>query len=257
MTVEALSHIPAQVQTPHRFLVMWQDPQSRAYHRVGTLTRDAAGYHFAYASGATVLEGFAGFAAFPDFRGDYRSAELFPMFANRVMTPRRDSYDSYIQALGLPGPHPEPFEVLARTLGTRATDVVQLLPVPRVHEHGIVSFYFLVHGSRHLDPDGHRLAQLRPGDALYLAREPDNPVSPVAVLVGAGPEPTRETTLGWVPDVLAPLVQRLGEHGAPLLVRAEHINLPTGSPLPDHMRLLARVDAATPPGFDPEAALPG
>ncbi|MDH4116918.1 MAG: hypothetical protein OEW30_05940 [Acidimicrobiia bacterium] len=35
------------------------------------------------------------------------------------------------------------------TLGTRATDLVQLFPVPTNDAQGLLSFYFLVHGSRH------------------------------------------------------------------------------------------------------------
>jgi hypothetical protein len=255
MTVDALSTRPARVATPNRFLVLWQSPSDRSYHRVGTLERDTEGYTFHYLPGAQGTSGFEAFAGFPDPDVEYRSEELFPMFANRVMTPRRDNYDAYVQSLGLSDARPEPFEVLARTLGTRATDLVQLLPVPTIDAQGLLSFYFLVHGSRHVDAEAERLGRLQPGDDLYLAPEDDNEVSPVAVLVDSQPQPTRDRALGYVPDVLAPLVRALLASGTTLRVVAEQVNLPTAGHVSDHMRLLARIDAIAPDGFDVDAAL--
>lgn len=255
MSVDALATRPPQVATPHRFLVLWQSPSDRSYHRVGTLERDAEGYSFQYLPGAQSSAGFERFAGFPDLDGEYRSEELFPMFANRVMTPRRDSYDAYVQSLGLRDARPEPFEVLARTLGTRATDLVQLLPVPTVDPQGLLSFYFLVHGSRHVDADAERLGSVKSGDDLYLTPEEDNEVSPVAVLVDSQPQPTRDRALGYVPDVLAPLVRALLASGTPLSAVAEQVNLPAEGHVSDHMRLLARIDAIAPDGFHIDAAL--
>lgn len=255
MTVEMLAAAPARVATPDRFLVLWQSPTTGAYHRVGTLTRDAAGYRFSYSAAAEALVGFDGFVSFPDFHAEYRSAELFATFANRVMTPQRDSYQAYVRALGITEARPEPFEVLARTLGTRATDLVQLLPVPTVDE-GIVSFHFLVHGGRHVDPAGAHLARIHERDELFLAPEDGNPVSPVAVLVGDQPCPTRDRAVGYVPDVFGRLVRWLLDAQAPLRVIAERVNREADGDLPDHLRLLVRLDALLPLGFDVEDALP-
>lgn len=256
MTVNLLDAAPPQVATPDRFLVLWQAPEDRSYHRVGTLQRDENGYIFAYTANASTVSGFLGFASFPDFESEYRSPTPFPTFANRVMTPRRDNYEAYVRSLGLGQTRPEPFEVLARTLGTRATDLVQLMPVPVVDVHGLLSFYFLVHGSRHVDPDGARLARLRPGDRLFLAPDADNPVSGVAVLVGDAPQPVRESALGYVPDALATLVHRLLAMGTEHRATAEQVNQPASSHVPDHMRLLVRFDAVVPDGFDVDSALP-
>jgi hypothetical protein len=96
---------------------------------------------------------------------------------------------------------------------------------------------------------------LQPGDDLYLAPEDDNEVSPVAVLVDSQPQPTRDRALGYVPDVLAPLVRALLASGTTLRVVAEQVNLPTAGHVSAHMRLLARIDAIAPDGFDVDAAL--
>ena len=256
MTADLLASAPDRIATPHVFLVLWQSPLDRGYRRVGTLTRDSDGYRFSYTPAASRIEGFSGFASFPDFGADYRSQELFATFANRVMTPRRDSYDAYVQALGLHDARPEPFEVLARTLGTRATDLVQLLPAPTIDEHGLFSIYFLVHGSRHVDPASSRLARLHNGDPLYLAPEEDNPVSPVAVLVDSEPDPTPARAIGYVPDVLGELVRALLTSGAPVRAVAEQVNNAPHGQIPDHMRLLVRLDAVPTEGFDLDATLP-
>ncbi len=254
MTEATLVSTSVPVGAPDRFLVLWQEPAGRSYHRVGTLERGAAGYMFTYEPAARDVSGFTPFAEFPDWDIEYRSDALFATFANRVMTPRREGYDRYVHSLGLASALPEPFEVLARTLGTRATDHVQLLPVPRANEAGILSLYFLVHGARHVDPDAARLSSVRVGDPLHLAAEPDNPQSPLAVLVGSEPMPSRDVALGYVPQALAGLVLGLMANQS-VQVSAAHVNLPADGQIPDHMRLLARLDAVVPDGFDAEALL--
>ena len=180
---------PVSVDAPDRFLVLWQDPVARRHHRVGILARVDCAYEFAYEPSAPTISGFTPFAEFPDWDVDYRSDALFVTFANRVMTSRREGYDRYLLSLGFTSTSPEPFEVLARTLGARATDHVQLVPLPRANEAGVLSLLFLVHGVRYVDPDATRLASVRIGDALHLAAELVNPRSPLAVLVGSAPAP--------------------------------------------------------------------
>ena len=254
MTQVAAASIHSEILTPDRFLVLWQHPETRQYRRVGVLERRDSGYTFRYEPGAQTLEGFAGFAEFTDWDVTYRSERLFPTFANRVMTPRREGYERYIESLGVPGPRPEPFEVLAVTLGARATDHVQLLPLPRRNDNGVLSMQFLVHGARHVDPDATLLARVQAGDTLYLAPEAGNAYSPLAVLVGPAARPTRDSALGYVPEVLAGLVRRLMD-AYPVVVTAAHVNRPADEPVLDHMRLLVRLDALVPTTFDPDPLL--
>jgi hypothetical protein len=58
---------------------------------------------------------------FPELDREYRSNEIFPIFANRVMSPRRSDFGSFLERLDL-GPDATPFEILARSAGSRATD---------------------------------------------------------------------------------------------------------------------------------------
>ncbi len=253
MTATALEgHLP-DLAAPECFMVLWQDPQTRLHLRVGTLSRVGGEYAFHYER--TLPPGFPGFPSFPDVEQEYRSPHLFPLFANRVMTPRREGYAHYLHSLGLAGESADPFEVLARTLGARATDRVQVVPIPNLTPDGVVSFRFLVHGWRYVDPHAERLRHVRPGDRLELVPEPGNEVSERAVLVGPESTRSRDDALGYVPDALTPLIHELWRVNAVYRVTAEHVNLPGTSSVADRMRLLARLDALCPEGTEPTSVL--
>lgn len=240
---------------PREFLVLWQPTAAPGYRCVGTLRREPSEYVFTYSAEGRTNEVFPGFANFPDRSVDYRSPVLFPLFASRVMTPRRDGYEEYLVALGLHDMSPDPFVVLERTLGVTATDQIQVLPVPEVGEGGRLSFRFLVHGARHVDPLGERLARVSPGSALRLVQERDNPSSARAVLVGDSLPLTRESALGYVPDVLAGLVTTLLDTDSVVQVWAEHVNHVGSVDVPAQLRLLVRVEAVVPTHFDVRDAL--
>ncbi len=68
--------------------VAWQDPISRSWFPIGRLTFDGQRYQFLYIKGALDAQkqcGFSGVWALRDFYQVYESAELPPLFANRVM----------------------------------------------------------------------------------------------------------------------------------------------------------------------------
>jgi hypothetical protein len=233
-----------------RLVVAWQHPGTRAIEPVGFLSYDADGYRFTYIKNALSVEGFRPLMGFEDLRMEYRSAELFPLFAQRAMDARRPDFQRYVKSLGLAG-EPEPWEQIERSQGVRRGDTLQLLPEPTTVD-GELSCMFLVNGVRHvheetLYPQGRELcvtsdeveqalASLKPGDRLGLVPEPKNPKNPLALLV-LGPS---SVPVGWVPNLLVEDLQHLMGI-ADVTVTAEHINPPDAPP---HMRLLARLTAA-------------
>ncbi|MGB7964117.1 MAG: HIRAN domain-containing protein [Propionicimonas sp.] len=243
---------PVELSAVVGFLVLRQDPDTREYAVVGRLDREGDEYVFRYAPRVSEGPNASPLPGLPDRRQTYRSRALFATFSNRVMTPRRDSYQDYLGLLGLQGGEPEPFEVLARTWGTRTTDRIQVLPIPRVGPGGHLQTRFLVHGGAHVDPDGRALRRVRVGDQLQLRREPENPVDTSAVLVLRMGE---EDRLGYIPRPLAPFIHALWAANVEPVVIAEHINLPGARLVSNQMRLLARLEARAPDGFDVEAAL--
>lgn len=236
------------------FLVLRQDEDTRAYRWLGLLSRHDDEFHFRYTPEAASDAGLRTLPGFPDPTRQYESRHLFATFANRVMTPRRDSYQSFLDMLGLSGEDVDPFEVLARTWGTRTTDRIQVLPVPTVDEGGRLRVRFLVHGGRYVDPEAAVLGTVNAGDRLMLVREAENPEDPLAILVcsklsGSG------RRLGYVPAPLAPFVHALWDKGIDLQVTAERVNMPDAPLASNQMRLLARLEATVGQDFDVMAAL--
>lgn len=238
-----------------QLVVAWQHPEARRIDPVGLLTYDGSRYRFAYIHNALHVKDFRPLLGFADLYGSYQSERLFPLFAQRVMDPRRPDYQHYLQRLGLHQQEAGPLEQIARSQGRRQGDTIQLLPVPAVQQ-GELTFLFLVNGVRHIPDralilDGgemhvtreqveEALSRLRRGDDLGLACEPENPVNPLAVVVTASSVP-----VGWVPDLLAEDVSRLMDLAA-VTVNVEHVN---GPDAPWHLRLLARLRASGADGF--------
>lgn len=239
MPIGLVDQSEARVRADHRtrrLYVIWQDPDTRSFRHVGHLDVQPDGQHtFEYEPGADTIPGFDGFAAFPNFDHTYRSDQLFPFFANRVLSPRRPEYETYLTALDIRDDHLAPVELLARAGGTRATDTVHIVPEPRIDEAGRHVLLFLASGVRHIESERDRVSQLNAGDELTLRSDRDNRVNPKALLLdNATDEP-----VGWVPDYLVDQVRHYLERG-PVWVYVERAN---GLDVPAHLRLLCRLEA--------------
>jgi len=219
-----------------RLYVIWQEPDTRRFCHVGHLDVQADGEHtFEYEPEAADISGFDGFAAFPDFDRTYRSDQLFPFFSNRVLSPRRPEYQTYLSALDITDDDLAPVELLARAGGTRATDTVHIVPEPRVDEDGRHVLLFLASGVRHIASEQDRVSQLRIGDELALRHDADNEANPNAILL----DTATGQPVGWVPDYLVDQVHHYRSRG-PVRVFVERAN---GPDVPAHLRLLCRLEA--------------
>jgi hypothetical protein len=244
-------------EAPGRLVVAWQHPTERSIQPVGFLTKSDEVYTFGYIRNALTVPGFPGLLGFDDLYSTYESSELFPLFEQRAMDPRRPDFHRYVDRLGLEG-EPGPWEQIARSQGHREGDTIQLFPEPNV-DGDEVRCLFLVHGMRHVDKSPKiingveasatreqidaALERLEPGDELGIFPEPSNKKNPLAIVVTISPD--QLIPVGWVPDLLVEDLQRLlGQ--APVTVTAKHVN---GTEAPWHLRLLARLHAAPAPGF--------
>lgn len=205
-------------------LVTRRDPHTSAYEAVGELTYDDAAQTYAFTYRPGVVRGLPGLPLGETTVAPY----LFPLFGQRVVSPRRADRAASLDLLAL-DPMAEPFEVLARSGGRSATDTLELTPMP---EPGPFEVLFLVHGIRHLDDDERaRIDTLEPGQRLELTHEPTNPQDDKAVLV------TDEGhRLGYVPRPLLDYVHPAMGHRLDLTV--ERVNPPAAG---FHMRLLVRL----------------
>ncbi|MGH8926503.1 MAG: hypothetical protein ACRDWA_18045 [Acidimicrobiia bacterium] len=227
-----------------RLIVAWQDPSTRSYHRVGHLDVFAGPrFRFRYDTDAVAnLADFKPFTNFPEEPYDYESPDLFPFFNNRVMSQKRPEYSSHLRALAL-GEDASPIELLERSGGERATDTIQVFPLPTADESGVVRFIFPAHGVRHVDGAAERIEHLSPGDSLQFREDATNDYNPHALLVSSG-EP-----LGWVPDFLVPAVRRLTTEYGEYRITVEAAN---GPEVPFHFRLLCRLEVDNASDWDPD-----
>jgi hypothetical protein len=237
---EAHDRQSGRATVARRLWVTWQNPTTRALLLVGCLAQlEDGSWSFWYVRRARQVPEFRAFASFPDPDKVYRSDQLFPTFANRLMSPRRPDYASYLSALKL-DERATPFDILARS-SERATDTIRVFPEPTVDpETGATEAVFLAHGVRHIVGAEERIQLLGAGDRLELRADPTNPANPRALLMDA----SSGAPVGYVPDVLLDYVHTVRDyHGAEVWV--EQVNPP---PDPVTLRLLCRLAGRWPPG---------
>lgn len=205
-----------------RLLVSRQDPESGRYATVGILSFDGRRYGFEYCEAAErPLPGLP-------FGSVHVSEMLFPVFAERVIDPRRPEWNETLGYLGL-SMDAGPFKILEVSGGGRTGDTYELTPLPAP---GRVSVPFLVHGVRFLS-EGERakIDTLAVGQQLAVRPEEDNPAVSRALLV------THDgARLGYVPTPLLEYVHDIVAREHELTV--ERVN-PISAGL--RLRLLVRL----------------
>ena len=207
-------------------------------------------YRFAYTQGARTLSGFHPFPGMTDLDTVYRSKTLFPLLANRLLSPSRPEYEAWLTWSGFDPKHPpDPLAMLGVTEGIRQTDALEVFAQPVANAEGNYATRFFLHGLRHACPQAQeRLAALlRTGDALHVDLEDDNAYDAQAVAVLDDGE--QRLRLGYVPRYLARDVRALvASNGtASIDLRVARVN--HGAPL--QMRLLCSLQARWPRGFAP------
>lgn len=242
----------AAPDSQRRLFVAWRNPESRQILPVGLLVQrhdsEATAYSFAYLKRAETFDGFRPLPGLPDLHRRYDSTALFPVFANRLMPRSRADYPDYLTRLVL-DVDADPFEVLERSNGTRTTDRIEVFAEPRRTDDGLASSLFFVRGIRHLDGAPEAVERLSEGQTLTIVDDPANPVNGRALLL-AGDE---QEQIGWVPDYLVEHFHDLRDlNGADPAVTVEHINGPDVAP---HMRVLCRVTAPWPDGYQPFSSI--
>ncbi|GAA2349470.1 hypothetical protein GCM10009854_28840 [Saccharopolyspora halophila] len=237
MATEVLTQMQAlPVRSAGRLLLIWQNPETRAFVRVAALDHLVDGrYAFRYLEAARRGD-FQPLVEFPDFDSVYVSDKLPAFFGNRVMSHRRDSYPTYRHWIGLDEPGSDtPFEVMARTGAPRATDTFHIVDDLRLGSDGSVVSRFLASGVRHVPGANERLEQLHEGQRLELRCEPDNPVNNRAILI----DMVVDEPVGYVPDWLVDDVHNLRNQASSLVLTAERVNMDA----PPHLRLLCKIEA--------------
>jgi len=189
----------------------WQAPKqsrrSKAWYPIGRLDAESEGSNisscrFRYIGGAKRAEkevGFEPLVSFPDFEEDYHAHKLFPLFHNRVLSPKRSDFSEYIEWLDLSKEEADPISILSVSGGTRVTDKLQTFPKVEANAKGDFHLRFFVHGLRHLNQSSRLVAnKLKAGDKLRIMVEVNNPATRLAVTL----HNQEYVMVGWAPRYL-------------------------------------------------------
>jgi hypothetical protein len=227
--------------------VAWQDPRTRRWLPVGRLTYEAGTYKFVYTRGAKESSAFTPFGRMVNLDAAYVSDALFPLFANRVLPKSRPEYADYLRWLGLTEHDHNELEVLGRSGGSRATDTLEIFPCPEPTADERFEVYFFSHGLRHLIPSYQsRIAELRPGDRLFLMRDLQNEHDAMALVLRTS-DPI--SNVGYCPRYYSGEFSLLLESVGTDKVRVavEQVN----ADAPMQLRLLCKLNAPWPANFSP------
>ncbi len=224
----------------------WQDPQSRQWLPVGKLSVERGIYRFVYTKGATLSKNFVPLGFMQDLHEVYRSRDMFPLFANRLISKKRPEYRDFLRWLDLREDEADPLVLLARTEGVRETDSLTVFPCPEPDAKGNYVVHFFTHGLRHLPEDARiRVSTLRAGERLYLMPDPQNFHDSYAIALRTD-DPA--TIVGYCPRYISrdflEILENSPNSGE---VRVKRLN----AEAPIQLRLLCTLTADWPENFKP------
>jgi hypothetical protein len=230
---------------PNALLVAWRSPE-RGWQPVGRLEHDGGVYRFVYTRGARLAD-FRPFSQMENLEEVYESDDLFPVFANRLLSKSRPEYDAYLRWGGFdPDNPPDPISILGVTEGRRQTDSIEVFPCPVPDSTGCYVNKFFVHGLSRMGPEIlARINQLESNEELSLLAEIHNYFDPQAVSL----IDRNKFMIGFVPRYLARDVRRILSDCIPdfIHVFVERVN----KDAPLQQRLLCRMNACWPADFQP------
>ena len=224
----------------------WQDPETRQWFPVGKLTHEDGVYRFVYTKGAKLSPNFTPFGRMLNLTDTYKSNELFPLFANRLISNKRPEYKSILEWLDLREDEADPLALLARTEGIRATDSLTVFPCPEPDADGKYRFDFFSHGLRYRPDEAIKTVNtLKPGDRLYLMPDPQNRYDNYAIALRTD-DPT--TIVGYCPRYITKDFLKLLNND-PGAVKVSVMRVNPNAPL--QLRLLCTLVAQWPTDFKP------
>jgi hypothetical protein len=229
--------------------VAWRANEAKdGWGPVGRLEFDSGIYRFCYTRGARSLPQFKPFPQMENIEQVYESEQLFPLFANRLLSKSRPEYDAYLRWGGFdPVIPPDPIAILGVTEGIRQTDSVEVFPCPVPDANGCYLNRFFMHGVRWLPQYAvDRISRLVSGEQLYLMYDGCNNSDPRAAALRTEEE---RTLIGYVPRYLAHDVWQIFSQCARenISVTVERLN--RDAPL--QQRVLCRMNSCWPAGFQP------
>lgn len=230
--------------------VVWRNPKNREWVPVGQLSFDEQVYRFVYTKGAQQSLNFTPFARMEHLTTVYESSELFPLFANRLLSKKRPEYQDFLHWLNTRPGEEDPLTLLACTGGMQEGDLLALFPQPYRGPDNMYRVRFFSHGLRYVWSEALlRIDRLTPGEQLYLMPDPQNEHDAEAVGLRTD-DPA--ALVGYCPRYFAGdfllLLQESGAENTRVVV--ERVN----QDAPIQLRLLCTLTANWPESFHPCAS---
>jgi hypothetical protein len=229
----------------HSLFVTWQAPESRRFFPIARVMRRPSGeYEWVYVQAVSEAQrhGFAGLPGYEDLDRVVRTPEPPGVFAHRVPTRGRRRPASVGQA-SVPPPANDSFDpapiTLLVPLGAGRYERLEVFAPPLPGAGGHYWGVFAARGVGRLPGSEAAVAGLERHQPLRVRAEPDNPVSPRALLLSN----VEGVPIGYVPDYLANELAAVleapagGERAAGLdalsveVLGAERVNHPPAEPV--------------------------
>jgi len=183
----------------NKLILAWKNPESRQWIPIGCLEYKEKLYYFNYTNGAKT-NNFQPFGQMDELKNTYSSESLFPLFKNRLLAKSRPEYEDYIKWLDIEKNENELIE-LSRSRGIRATDELQLFPIPEKNENDNYEVLFFSHGISHIiEHYVKRLSKLNDNDKLFILKDVQNEVDSFALALRTKDDPVE--LLGYCPSFL-------------------------------------------------------
>lgn len=229
--------------------VAWRPPlpDSTGWRPVGRLEHEGGIYRFSYTRGAR-KPGFRPFPQMDRLDQIYESAELFPVFANRLLSESRPEYEQFLRWSGLEAEsQPDPIVILSVTEGIRQTDAIEVFPCPVPNADACYLSKFFLHGIRWMSLYAiDRISRLRVGERLRLMLDFQNEIDPFAVAVRTDQD---RTQIGYVPRYFASDISQIASSCTSDNIQLSVARVNRDAPLQN--RVLCRLHACWPDGFKP------
>jgi len=230
----------------NELVLSWKNSTTHMWTPVGKLKYQNNHYVFQYTKGALSSKEFKPFEKMDNLTKIYESEELFPLFKNRLLQKSRPEYSEYLEWLDIKETEMHPMEELALTGGVRATDSLQLFPIP-MESNGYYEVKFFSHGIRYLAPSYiERANQLSNGDKLYLMKDIQNNHDEYALTLRTEDPPE---LVGYCPkNYVKDFNNLIEENGA---ANIEVSVIKNNTTAPSQLKLLCKFKAKWYEGFSP------
>ena len=237
------------MNTLKTLFLAWKSPNNTSWFPIGRLTYNGENYKFVYLQGAKKAQNQSDFVpliSFPCLDNVYTSKELFPLFANRLISSSRPDYASFIQWLNMTQYKNDHIALLGRSGGERQTDTLTIFPYPELDEKGFYNLHFFAKGLSHLPESNiQRIQHLQPSEKLWLDHEFKNSYNSQTITL----KTVDNYIVGYVPYHLLSDVEKILQKNSHFVdVCVDHIN-PSSTPL--QFRLLCKIIAKSEDNFLP------